>query len=201
LKAAASGTLTDVHFANTLVAQLDAMGLSDESMSVLQRNFDASKLPAARAILARRYWEAGRTADLAKLLETVSPTDPASSDELLALRALALSQLERDSEAVPIRKALADRRDSTSAAAWSLILDQLVGHASLDPNRLLDACHKALDESPGNAYLSYFLGVAYAELGENDLAVEHLAKDRRTGPRLGNALGAGCRCDVASRPR
>jgi tetratricopeptide (TPR) repeat protein len=171
LKAAASGTLTDVHFANALVIQLDAMGLSDESISVLQRNFDDSKLPATRATLARRYWEVGRAADVAKLLETVSPADPASSDELLALRALALSQLGRDGETGPIRKALGDRRDSASAAAWSLILDQLVGHVTLDPNRLLHACHKALDQSPGNAYLSYFLGVAYAELGNNDLSI------------------------------
>jgi tetratricopeptide (TPR) repeat protein len=171
LRAAASGTMTDIHFANILVAQLDAMGLHDESISVLQRLFDASKLPAARKTLARHYWEAGRVADLAKLLETVSPTDSASSDELLALRALALSQLGRDGETGPIRKTLADRRASATAAAWSAILDQLVGHNTPDPNRLLDMCQKALDQSPGDVYLSYFLGVAYAELGENDLAI------------------------------
>ena len=204
LKAAKSGTPTDVHFATELITQLDAIGQTDESLSIMQRMVDSGKLPEARATLARRYWETGRAGDLAKLLESVSSADPASSDELLALHALALSQPKRDSDTSPIRKALADRQNSSSAAAWSLILNQQIGHATVSPNQLLDACHKALEHTPKDAYLTYFLGEAFYQLGENDLAVINWQKaadlDRAwTVPldRAADALSQGGRNESA----
>ncbi|MDP9174156.1 MAG: tetratricopeptide repeat protein [Planctomycetota bacterium] len=204
LEAAAVATPANDRFATALVDELDAVGLYDESISVLQRVLDNGKLPGARGNLARRYWESGRAAEAAKLLESVSASDSTSPDDLLGLRALSLSSLKRDKELSPIRQAFAARHDSATAAAWSLVLDQLVSHDSVDPNRLLEACKKALEENPANAYISYFLGAAYAELGEDDLAINSWQKTTeldRTWPipllRMADALAQAGRFDSA----
>ncbi len=173
LEAAAAQSITDDHFAKLLVSLLDGLGKYDDSLPVLQRMQDSGgSTPQAVGALARRYWDLDQPAGVAKVLAGVSATVPSSPDELLALRALALTQLGRDNEAAPIRGALASRRNSAIAVAWSEILDQLAGHAELDPKPLLDACANALAQSPEDPYLSYFQADAYMRIGESDLAID-----------------------------
>lgn len=195
LRTAASRPWTDVENGKTLVGLLERLAateklpaaaaadaadptLTDLSLSLLEQLSKAA--PADRTVreaLARRYWEVGRADDVARLLAPGGGGKAAAADdelanantESLALRASALAQLKQSAEAAKIRDALAARADDAEAAAWVGVLRQ--GEAGApDARRFAELCEAALDRNPDSAYLRYFLGSAYKQLGEDDRA-------------------------------
>lgn len=182
LRAAASRQWTDVENGKVLVGLLErlapserpdpkvtAIPLADLSLSLLEQlSKTAPGDRTVREALARRYWEAGRAQDVVQLLGSgAEAADHAALDsETLGLHATALIQLQRAAEAGRIREALASRADDPESAAWAAILRQ--GEAGApDARRLAELCQAALDRNPESAYLRYFLGTAYKQLGED----------------------------------
>ena len=202
LRKAAKRASPDDAFTKILINQLDAMGMSEESLTLLQ---DLSRSGAGREVrhsLAKRLWEVGRWDQVAELLKDLNPANPQTDSTLLAFHAMALSQLKKAEQSAACRQALA-RRDHPVARAWSLLLDQLLvadqlgnpgGTSPLQPpagsanvtnaggtpaiastpasRQVVSACKSALGRDPYNIYLRYYLGDAQLRLREVDLAIE-----------------------------
>lgn len=167
---AASRKLSDRYAGELLVSEFDNLGRSAEAMPVLRRVARDSGNLAVQNLLARRSWESADWKSVSDLLSKLHAADPKSDSELLALRASALARLGLDSEAAPIRKALAGRQNDSVASAWAFILEDK-SQQLLDPARLIALCQPA---ESGSWYLGFFLGDAQARLGQSDVAVKTL---------------------------
>lgn len=174
LRALATVDLPDQTFALRLVRHLDHLQMQEESLWLLGR-WSASGGAEFRRQLSRRYWEQGRSADVVSALVGIDPASAEADSEALAIKALSLSQLGRNDEAGALRAALAKRDKDVVAKAWAALLEDMLAAApgaKRDPRALFPAFREALLVEPGNAYLRYFLGDAYARIGETELAAK-----------------------------
>jgi tetratricopeptide (TPR) repeat protein len=184
LKSAAH-TVTDAALAKTLIEQLDALGMCDDSLAVLEGLVARGGGAELRHALGRRLWELGRWKESTAALADVSPADPGADATLLAIKALALAEQKLAAEAEACRAALVTRQQQAEARAWTLLLRRTLHAAgnsgaaintaaatAADNRQVVAECRAALALDPQNAYLDYHVGEAQARLGELDLAVE-----------------------------
>lgn len=186
LRIAASHVPPDAHTALLLINRLDAMGMADESLAVLDRTPQKNIDPEIRRQRARRLWEQGRWADVVQATQGLDASDPATDAELLALRALSLQSLARKIDAAPAALALRNRSKDPTIAAWSSIVDQPADAAGA--RRVSEACRLALATDPSNAYLGFFLGESLERIGESDLAVAAWRKSAEADPNWASPL-------------
>lgn len=192
---AAAHPKDDPTFLSMLAAQLDAVGLFDESLGVLQAAARGGKVEVRRA-LAARLVQADRFADVADSLKALDPADKNTDGQLLALRALALGMAGRRAEAAPLIAAIAARRDAASLT-WHPVLRAVYGSDKADDTATVGACEAALGRDPGNPFFAVFLGDAYARLGEGELALTNWQRAARAATawpapltRLSTTLGS-----------
>ena len=184
LKSAARA-VTDAALAETLIEQLDALGMCDDSLAVLEGLVARGGGAELRHALGRRLWELGRSKDATAALSDVNPADRSADATLLAIKALALAEQKLAAEAGACHDALAARRQQAEARAWTLLLRRTLDTAgnsgaainaaaatAADDRQVVAECRAALALDPQNPYLDYHVGEAQARLGELDLAVE-----------------------------
>src|SRR5581483_7071817 len=113
-------------FVAILVEQFDNLGMSDDSMGTLQQMAKSGGSPAVHHTLARRFWQLGKWDQAAAELGDVDPKDPKSDSTLLALKAVALANIDKRPAADACRAALAERKNQAAARAWVLLLRQII---------------------------------------------------------------------------
>jgi predicted Zn-dependent protease len=170
-KTAASHQGLPDDFTEALVAQFDAVGMSNESMLILTERVKAGAGVKIRHDLARRHWEQGKWEQTLALLNDLDASDPAADATLVAFRTMALGNLGRLKEAQEATAALAARKQA-AARAWAMLLDQIINNAAVDQRNLIAECRNALSIDPDNRYLRYYLGDAYSRLSETDQAIQ-----------------------------
>ncbi len=174
LQDAANKPPVDADFAGILVQQLNELGLYDDSLKQLQK---LSKLKGEEQskqtikALVRRHWESNRPKDVIQFTDDLDLKDPNVDVEMIALRALALRQDQQPDKSDALKAELASKQADPVAQAWSVVLEQGADVMGSNPKKLMDVCEKALSTEPRNTYLRFFLGEAYAQLSENELAI------------------------------
>ncbi len=155
-----------------LARDLDAVRQPDLARTVLQALAAANPADLdLRIDLARRDWEAQQFRAVIDVLAGVTDRSLIPS-RTLGLEAVSLTQVGRKADAEPIRQALLARAGGTdgdpTAAAWAAIVGQMAND-HFDAAAAVAACRPVLDRAD-DPLLRYFLGEAYARLGERDLA-------------------------------
>jgi tetratricopeptide (TPR) repeat protein len=154
-----------------LVRELDNLGLSNDSLALLQRMAKEGGSRDLRYALAERYWEMRKWDDLAATLADLDLANPATDATLIAMKENALSNLGRAAEADTCAKALSKRAEPT-ARAWTLILHPGEQTPLVSGKDQARALMSAASMDPRNPYIYYFLGDCEMQLGEQDLAIE-----------------------------
>ncbi|HUB25373.1 MAG TPA: hypothetical protein VL992_08075 [Tepidisphaeraceae bacterium] len=159
----------DGQFIRYAVGLLDDNRLFMQSMDLLNRaaSTPAGQDAAVRLLYARRLWETRQSQQVVNL--GVLATDPSAS--LLAYTALALHDLNRQTEADAIVNALSSRPDDPEAKAWSLGLSAAFNPSS-EMGKQFDLLEQALAVNSGNGVLHFMLAQAYRKASEGDLALE-----------------------------
>ncbi len=174
----------DEKFTKLLMSELDGLSMHEESLALLRKLVSRRGDPENYRELVDRLWELSRPQEALDVFNGPGAAVVGTDSELLAIRSLCLAQLQRTAEVEPIRrmlKTLADEKDPV-AAAWLIVLDEVVGHGAIDVHNLFDACQLALEHNPNDDYLREFLGEAYSRLGENDLAIGVWTKVAQDNP-------------------
>lgn len=169
MKQAAAQKPPTPEFGRLLVDQLNRAGLYGDSLELLQRMTKASDDIETRLALLRRMWETNQAA------EVISLTDAGAGklgEEAVAFRAMAFLQLGKAEEAKQALAMLQSEKGNTLAEAWVAVIGQQMDPASVDPRKLLELCQKAAIKDSEGGYLRYFMGQAYAQLDEGELAIE-----------------------------
>ncbi|MFP4145858.1 MAG: tetratricopeptide repeat protein [Phycisphaeraceae bacterium] len=169
LSDAAKAPPTSPAFAAMLVRYLDAAGLYDESLTVLERAAEPQAAPAIYQELLARRVERGDAERVAQHLQNLPIDNPRTPVKWLAWRAWALGQTGQTGEAERTRAALR-RRKEPEARAWAAVLEAL-GQAGPDqPGRMIPVLRQALAVQPGEAFFHQAMGEARATTGELELA-------------------------------
>jgi len=169
LKTAAQHPAVSDDLAKLLVRELDNIGLSNDSLALLQKMAKANPKSDSRVSLAHRYWEMRKWAELNDSLADLNLTSPVTDATLIAMKQAALTGLGRASDADACAAALA-ARTTPAAHAWILILRRADHPTSVTDKDLHAACATAIIADVDNQYLYYFLGDCESRLGESDLA-------------------------------
>lgn len=176
----------------------DRLHLYADAQKLVDRAATANASDADLAYaLASRLWAAGNYPAVVDRTAAYVPQaaphsagakspeiDRAAPTRLLALRALALYQLDRPSEAAVLQAALSRRDDDPLAVAWSVALGNAFppDHAAITPLTPLARRQNylsALARARGTrdplcqAVLSHLLAGTSRDLGESELAVAH----------------------------
>ena len=168
--AARHDQLPDV-VAKALVAQFDALGMSEDSLAVLKRLVERGGGTELRHALARRQWEMRLWDQVVHTLAPLECADPASDPTLAAFKAMSLARSGNAAGAKACRDPLASRKQAV-ARAWTLLLSRELDGYRPDDRAIVAECRAALLLEPDNTYLGYYLGEAYSRLGEPDLAAQ-----------------------------
>jgi predicted Zn-dependent protease len=179
LRIAAKHPKLDDDLVKTLVAQFDALALTDESTAVLEQAVKNGAARDLRYVLAKRYWQVSKWQQLEQTLADLDLKDPRTDATLIAFRAMALTAVGKKPDAAACAEALeqrAGKKDAKDAvaAAWSLLLRR-GGGAKIEEKDIIAACKAAISIEPDNSYLRYFVGEAEERLGEQDLAAQSFA--------------------------
>jgi predicted Zn-dependent protease len=167
-------------FARLLIAQLNFTGLFDESLRVIQTQAKESEDPGFKQSLVRRMWELNRAEDVLALTAQDAGT---LGPEATAFRAIAYLQLGKREEAKQALAHLQSKDGDALAEAWATIVGQELEPGSVEPRKMLEVCQKAARKDSEGAYLRFFIGQAYAQLDEGELAInnwQQLAMMNRT---------------------
>ena len=172
----------DPEVATALTSMLERHGKFRESGAVLERLASADDDAIHLRPLVRRLWQAGRYKDVLKRTDDQEPGSPASDTDLLAYRALALYDQNRPRDAETIVDALAERKDDMAALAWAAAL-RARENDNLAPRERARQYQEILRErSPDNEVVHFFLGEAYAALGESEPALQAWRDAARLAP-------------------
>ena len=178
--------------AQLLVGQFQAVGNFDAALVTLRRAADALPELRLRQELIRRLWETGHHQEV---LDRTKDLDLASADTdpyVLGYRGLALLAKNDRSSASAIADALlAGQPKSNAARAWSMILKSSAADPSPTPTAMLDVCRSAIELDPENPLSYYLRGQAYAEMGEDELAIAAW-NDAPRPPRYGHSFTCAC---------
>lgn len=171
LREAAQAKLSDPYTVRLLVVQFDFLGLFEDSLKVLDEAAGPHSSPQIHRALIRRLWE---SALYAKLLEKAAlvPAPVDNEPDTLAFRAASMIFTGRSVEAGPLIAELENRTDDPVALGWATILKHLRHPPDVDLRTVIEKAKSSLARDPHNAYQRYYLGEAYAQLGEVDLALD-----------------------------
>lgn len=172
LKTAANHKGLSDEFIQALVEQFDGLDMFDDAVRMLEALAKAGASPAVHHTLATRLWELAEWDQAAAELSDVDPNDSKSDATLLALKAIALSNIGRKPQSDACRQALAARTNQAPARAWVLLLRQIIDAARVDSKQVVVECRSALTIDPTNSYLAYYLGDAQARIGDLDPAIQ-----------------------------
>jgi tetratricopeptide (TPR) repeat protein len=194
----------DPQFVRLLSMVLDRNRMFNESQDLLERAVAERNDPKLLAILVQRLWQNGYAKEAAERLKDLDPKSQASDSELLALRALALFELKRADEAMPIVEALASRTSDSEAQAWSTALATRYAKDAPEPRAAIAQYRAALTRDPDNGVIRYMVGEAYERLGESEpalaawrTAAELLPSWSRPAEKMARALAATGRTEEA----
>jgi Flp pilus assembly protein TadD len=181
LKDAASRNTSDPDVAAVLTSMLEKYNLFTESNSVLERLAESSGDSEHLRPLVRRLWQTGRDNDVLKRTDTLDPASALADTDLLAYRSLALYDLNRPTDGAAVVQALAARKDDMAASAWAKAVSAKQNE-NLTPRQRARQYQDALEDSPGNEVIHYFLGEAYAALSESEPALQAWHEAARLAP-------------------
>lgn len=105
-----------------VVQAMDGVHLYEQSMDVLRDAAVAGQDPWALEQLVRRLWQRSDADGILKVLSDVPTESQASNTNVLAFKALALTQVGDTSGAESIIEVLRQRAAEPQAAAWSIFL-------------------------------------------------------------------------------
>src|SRR5262249_17458048 len=91
---------------NIIVTQFDSIGIASGAIAVLEKLVRRGASPTVRHALACRYWEQGQWQKCIDMLGDVTPTDAKPDAELLALKLVAYSNLNKPEDVATYRAAL-----------------------------------------------------------------------------------------------
>lgn len=171
LQQAAAKPINDPETVRLLASIFDQMKRFDESRVLLEQTADRTKDPEVIRVLMTRLWQSGRDLDIINRLSALDLASPKSDPVLLALRAMALFQAQRTSEARQIVANLKDRKDSRKAAAWVLALEARFEDTARPQSELARKLVEALSRDPDNGIFRSWLADVYWNLGEAALAL------------------------------
>jgi type IV pilus assembly protein PilF len=182
LRMAASRKAPDAEFITALIQYFDNLKLFDESQAVLEKADIETNTPEIRRVLIQRLWQSGRNAEVVKRLENLDPANPNSDVKLLALKALSLHRLNRVAEANAIVEALGLRSTDSDAQAWAQAIRARYAQPPLEPKAMVEQVRAALMRDSSNAQIRFMLGEAYAQLGEEELALQAWRETANNAP-------------------
>jgi tetratricopeptide (TPR) repeat protein len=167
---------TDLVLVRYLVEQLDRTRLVPEALAVLQKADSRQETPWLRQLLIRRLFESGRFAEVLKRMEKMDIVGTLPTDiEFLAIRGISQARSDLKEPAAQAATTLAKIKDDRIAQAWATIIQELVlktdGNAG-NARQVIDSIRLAFEVQRNNAYLRFFYGLAYLQLGERDAAME-----------------------------
>jgi len=168
--AAAHPDLSD-ELTKLIVTQFNKLGLSNDSLELLQTRVEKGAGAEIRYALARRLWQRQAWDKVIALLSDLDLIKPETDPTLIAFKALSFARIGKPQDGKPYRDALGAKKHP-GARAWTLILNRLIDNAQVDNKQLVKECQDALALDPQNSFLSYYLGDATARLGETDLSIE-----------------------------
>ena len=168
--------------AGKVVNLLDRIGARSEAFELLERTADAHDDPRIGRKLARRLWEDGRYQQLIKRFSASDAARKRHDSETLGLLAASLIRTDRRPAAEVVIKTLEARKLDNRAAAWACVLKGAFLEPTEDPLRLIDVWEEALGRVPGHPYFNYFVGNAYAAIGETGQALGALRAAARAAP-------------------
>jgi Tfp pilus assembly protein PilF len=179
-KAASRGADNNPVFVRSLVEQLEAMELFEESLGVLVRAAGVG-VAENRRLFVGRLFQAERFQEVADRLEDLKAPGPGADAELVALRALALFNLKQADRVPPLVAAL-DKRFDAGAEAWRPVLQTVTRTPPAEPAEVIRVSTEALRRVPGNPYFHHFLASAYSAAGEQERAAMHWGEATRLAP-------------------
>lgn len=171
LQQAAAKPIGNPDTVRLLASIFDQMKRFDESRVLLEQTADRTQDPEIIRVLVTRLWQNGRDADIITRLSSLDVSSPKSDPELLALRAMALYQSQRTSEARQIVAKLKERQDSRKAAAWVLALEARFEDTNEPQSKLAEKLTEALKRDLDNGIFRSWLADVYWNLGESALAL------------------------------
>ncbi len=180
------GSLQDPQLVDLAVDQLDRLGRHDEALAVLQKAASTRNDLNFRRLAIARILQSGDVKEAARQLADVDKDLQKADSELLAYRALTFMQSSQHEAAKPILKILESRSSDVTAGAWHGVLSSLPkdeDHA--DDKRIITACRDALKSRSKNPYFHYWLGEAYARVGEMELALQQWSMAGELAPMWG----------------
>ncbi|HWB52738.1 MAG TPA: tetratricopeptide repeat protein, partial [Tepidisphaeraceae bacterium] len=176
LKQAATQKMPSPEFAKMLAAELNAMHLYEDSLNLLQHQVNTKDDPSVAEALANREWEMGRGDKVIALTDGMKDKLSVQGKGILAI---SLYSNGKKDQAKAIAKDLSNTPGAV-AKAWALILEQMDDPKSVTAQDIVQACQSALDHGGAQltqpAYLQYFMAEAFAQIGENELAIDSLTK-------------------------
>jgi tetratricopeptide (TPR) repeat protein len=165
-----------------LVDRLASVGLYVESRDLLAQYAPETENAILRHAWARRLWESRQVSDLVDYLAALDPQDKGINAELIALRALGHIRLDQKDAADRDIDALAAREKNDHARAWAMVLAQMLTPDEVEPQQRVETRHQAATLASGSPYLQYFLGEAYARIGERELAMDRWIQASQHSP-------------------
>lgn len=160
-------------YVRVLLERLESHRMYGRSLALLRQHAPESDNMNMKRLLARRLWQRGEYQELVQTFSALAPNHPAVHTDLLAFRAMALLQLDRDEEAQPIIDVLAERENDDEASAWVPVLRRVVGDRTAAPQEQIEVCRTALTVAPNNPYIHHFLAEAYRRTGQTEPALDH----------------------------
>ncbi len=163
-------------YALLLAGDFDKLDMWSDAQSLLIRANSAPDAPAEiKAAMVQRMFEFDQLDLALEKLHDVDPANPAVDPHLLGLKGLVLFARDHDRSApqlTAIHAALASRADLT-AIAWDQLL-QAITPTNADALSAVRLCNTAAHLDPDNADARYYLGQAYNNIGESELALQRL---------------------------
>ena len=173
----------DPGYTRLLIRQLDNLELFDDSFSMIEKLARGSGDKEVQRLWIYRLFETNR---LPRLIDETSKLDPLSrgtDGELIALRVMALSLLNRDSDAKSAVQLMDQRAKSdVKASHWAAALHAVSLREISDPVKAIAVLRDTLSASPGNAIVELELGNAYARAGARDKAMTAWRASERSAP-------------------
>lgn len=188
IRQALARKIDDQQFNLDLLEGLDMAGLFSESLQLLaeiEKKAGPSKLLTDEESLFRhqyyhRLYQSGKYEDVVKGLAWVPDDSQAVDADLMGLKCLSLVNLKRRDETNVIVETLSNRTNDPSGAGWSLFMREGMKESN-KPLQTIEACERSLKFYPGNPYVMFTMGNAYAGIGENDKAIEAWSKISELG--------------------
>ncbi|MEX0654738.1 MAG: tetratricopeptide repeat protein [Phycisphaeraceae bacterium] len=173
LEQAAAGDLdkASVPLASAMLDELDRQRMFARSLEVLEQFASVHDTLPFRQVLAQRLALAGQWETLAQRFASLMEMPDAADSLLLAM--LAMAQFEQDERAAGERvvDVLRGRINDATAVDWSSVLPLVYGETPAEPQRMVEVVRRANPPGMSGAFFQHWLGQAYRQLGEWEMAV------------------------------